>query len=225
VVVLSEYGITPVRRHVALNRVLRRAGLLRVYTQDGMEYLDPWTSAAFAVVDHQVAHVYVKDPSQVARVRDLLAEVDGVEQALAGDDRAALGMTHQRAGEVVAVADADSWFSYYYWLDDDRAPDFAPLVEIHRKPGYDPAELFLHPPGVLGKAKVARALARKAAGMRYTMDVVPLDGGMVRGSHGRLPDDDADGPVLVCTDPAFARDRYAATDVKDLLLRLAGLPA
>jgi predicted AlkP superfamily pyrophosphatase or phosphodiesterase len=226
VVVLSEYGITAVSRPVAVNRVLRRAGLLRVYEQAGMEYLDPWTSRAFAVADHQVAHVYVADPSDVDPVRGLLAEVPGVAQVLDGPGKAAHALDHERAGELVCVADPDSWFSYYYWLDDDLAPDFARTVEIHRKPGYDPAELFLDPADRLVKVRAGAALLRKAAGLRYSMSVVPLDPSCVRGSHGRLPAESAaaDSPLLLCSEPdSIGTDRVAATDVKDILLRLAGL--
>jgi predicted AlkP superfamily pyrophosphatase or phosphodiesterase len=223
VVVLSEYGITPVRRPVALNRVLREAGLLRVYTQDGMEHLDPWTSRAFAVVDHQLAHVYVRDPDDVARVRDLLGDVPGVERLLVGAERAEAHLDHERSGEVVAIADADAWFSYYYWLDDDRAPDYARLVEIHRKPGYDPVELFFDPASPLVKVRAARALARKKLGFRYLMDVVGLDASIVRGSHGRLPARDGEGPLLLSDDASLAAERVPATAVRDLLLRACGV--
>jgi predicted AlkP superfamily pyrophosphatase or phosphodiesterase len=226
VVVLSEYGITPVSRHVALNRVLRREGLLRVYEQAGMEYLDPWTSRAFVVADHQVAHVYVADPSDVDPVQRLLAGVPGVAQVLDGPGKADYAVDHERAGELVCVAEQDSWFSYYYWLDDARAPDFARTVEIHRKPGYDPAELFLDPADRLVKAKAGVALLRKKVGLRYSLAVVPLDPSCVRGSHGRLPAESgaADAPLLLCSEPdSIGADRVAATDVKDLLLRLAEL--
>ncbi|MBX6766363.1 MAG: alkaline phosphatase family protein [Actinomadura rubrobrunea] len=220
-VALSEYGITPVSRPVEINRVLRRAGLLHVYTQDGMEYLDPWTSRAFAVADHQIAHVYVRDPSDVPRVRALLDELDGVEQVLDEAGKAEAGLDHERSGELVAIAEPDAWFAYYYWLDDARAPDFARLVEIHRKPGYDPAELFMDPDDRTVRLRAALALARKKLGMRYLMDVVPLNGRLVRGSHGRLPADPADGPVLLCSDPSAARERYHATEVKRLLIDLS----
>jgi predicted AlkP superfamily pyrophosphatase or phosphodiesterase len=223
-VVLSEYGITSVRRPVDINRALRREGLLEVYVQDGGELLDPWTSRAFAVADHQLAHVYVRDPADLPRVRDLLTALPGVDQVLDFEAKASHGLDHPRSGELIAVAEPDTWFSYYYWLDDDRAPDFARTVEIHRKPGYDPAELFFDPADKLAKAKAGLALARKKLGLRYSMQVVPLDPTCVRGSHGRLPDAADDGPVLLCSDPAQARDRYAATEVKDLLLRLAGMP-
>jgi predicted AlkP superfamily pyrophosphatase or phosphodiesterase len=225
VVVLSEYGITDARRPVDVNRALRRAGLLGVYTQAGMEYLDPWTSRAFAVADHQVAHVYVGDAADVPAAREALAGLPGVDLVLEGDDRLAAGLGHERAGELVLVAEPDAWFTYYYWLDDARAPDFARQVEIHRKPGYDPAELFMDPEDKLVKARAGAALVRKKIGMRYVMSVVPLDPSPVRGTHGRLPADAADAPVLLCSDGSVARDRIAATGVRDLLLELAGVPA
>jgi predicted AlkP superfamily pyrophosphatase or phosphodiesterase len=227
VVVLSEYGITRVERPVDINRVLRAERLLQVYTQDAMEYLDPWTSRAFAVADHQVAHVYVRDPADVPAVARLCGSLPGVAEVLDRAGRSAYGLDHARSGELVLVADPDAWFTYYYWLDAVAAPDFARLVEIHRKPGYDPAELFFDPaaPGA-ARRRAAVALARKKLGLRYLMSVVGLDAGAaaVRGSHGRLPSDPADGPVLLCSDRSAARDRLAATEVKGFLLSLAGLP-
>ncbi|WP_243794739.1 alkaline phosphatase family protein [Saccharopolyspora gloriosae] len=228
IVVLSEYGITPVHRQIHLNRALRREGLLDVHTQAGMEYLDPWASRAFAVADHQAAHVYVRDESDLPRVRGLVAALPGVDEVLDRTSQARHGLDHPRAGDLVAVAEPDAWFTYYYWLDQDRAPDFARGVEIHRKPGYDPAELFLDPDDRWVKAKAAMNLAKKKAGLRYAMNVVPLDGRFIRGSHGRLPDAPDDGPVLLCSDPrvpaAVERTgRLAATDVHDLVLKLHGI--
>ncbi len=223
VVVLSEYGITAARRPVDVNRHLRRAGLLHVHTQLGMEYLDPWTSPAFAVADHQVADVYVWDPSDVARVAELLGAVPGVAEVLVGEAVTDAGLAHPRSGELVLVAEPDAWFTYYYWLDDARAPDFARTVEIHRKPGYDPAELFFDPADRNAKAKAGLALARRKLGFRATLNIVPLDPSCVKGTHGRLPATDADTPVLLCSDGSHARDRDAATDVRQLLLDLAGL--
>jgi predicted AlkP superfamily pyrophosphatase or phosphodiesterase len=223
VVVLSEYGITDVSRPIDVNRTLRRAGLLHVHTNASGELLDPWTSRAFAVADHQVAHVYVRDPDDLPRVRALVAEIPGVDQVLDRSDQAAYGLDHERAGDLVLVAERDAWFTYYYWLDDDRAPDFARAVEIHKKPGYDPAELFLDPQDRFVKLRAAAGLLRKKVGLRYAMNIVPLDPSPVHGSHGRLPEDPADGPVLLCSRSDAARDEVAATEVKDLLLELAGL--
>lgn len=224
VVVLSEYGIAAADRPVDVNRALRRAGLLEVHAQDGMEYLDPWTSRAFAVADHQVAHVYVRDPADIPAVADLLRGLDGVDLVLDQAGKAEHGLDHERSGELVAVAEPGAWFTYYYWLDDARAPDYARQVEIHRKPGYDPAELLFDPevPGI--KFRAAGQVARKKLGLRYRIRTVPLDPSGVRGSHGRLPDDPADGPVLLCSGRALdPGGKIAATEVKNLLLALAGL--
>jgi predicted AlkP superfamily pyrophosphatase or phosphodiesterase len=228
VVVLSEYGITPVDTPVDINRALRREGLLEVYTQDGMEYLDPWTSRAFAVADHQVAHVYVDDEKDLARVRKIVENLTGVDEVLDREAQARYGLDHERAGEFVAVAEPRAWFTYYYWLDDDYAPDYARGVEIHRKPGYDPAELFFDPTDSLAKVKAGLNLVRKKVGLRYAMNVVPTDPRWVRGSHGRLPDSSEHGPVLLCSDPAVpstveSRGRIEATEVRDLLLKLQGI--
>ncbi|GAA3810982.1 alkaline phosphatase family protein [Streptomyces phyllanthi] len=223
VVALSEYGITPVSRPVDINRALRRAGLLEVYTQDGMEYLDPWTSRAFAVADHQIAHVYVRDPADTETVAKILGELDGVEKVLDSEGKAAHGLDHERSGELVAVADRDAWFTYYYWLDDARAPDFARQVEIHRKPGYDPAELLYDETVPAVKLRAVGQVARKKLGLRYRISTVPLNPSGVRGSHGRLPTGPDDAPVLLCSEPGPARQAYAATEVKSLLLGLAGL--
>jgi predicted AlkP superfamily pyrophosphatase or phosphodiesterase len=223
VVVLSEYGITEARRPVEINRALRRAGLLNVYTQAGMEYLDPWTSRAFAVADHQIAHVYTSD---VAATRSALSGLEGVASLLSGSDLADAGLAHERSGELVALAERDAWFTYHYWLDNERAPDFGRQVEIHRKPGYDPAELFFDPDDERGaKLRGGLALARKTVGMRYVLSVVGLDASRhVRGTHGLLPEADVDAPVFLCSDASVSRSRIAATEVRDVLLELCSAP-
>jgi predicted AlkP superfamily pyrophosphatase or phosphodiesterase len=225
VVVLSEYGITTVSRPVDVNRVLRRAGLLQVFTQAGMEYLDPWTSQAFALADHQIAHVYLRDPASAGVIATMLQRLPGVDDVLGPEGKRAAGLHHHRSGDLVLVAEPDSWFTYYYWLDNARAPDFAHLVEIHRKPGYDPAELFMDPADPLVRLRVAAALARRRMGFRATLPVVPLDPSCVGGSHGRLPADPADGPVLLCSEPGARRGNMAADEIQRFLLELAEVPA
>ena len=219
VVVLSEYGIAEVSGPVHLNRVLREAGLIRVRTELGLELLDAGTSEAFCVADHQLAHVYVRRRERVAEVKRLLEAVPGVATVLDDEGKRQHGLDHPRSGELVALAARDRWFTYYYWLDDAVAPDFARTVDIHRKPGYDPVELFLDPALRAPKLKVGWTLLKKTAGFRYLMDVIPLDASLVRGSHGRLPESRRAGPVLITSEPGLVPDEAVlATDVKTLLL-------
>jgi predicted AlkP superfamily pyrophosphatase or phosphodiesterase len=218
VIVLSEYGLTDVHRPVHINRALREAGWLAVRDELGADALDPGASAAFAVADHQVAHVYVQNHERIDDVRRLLSGLAGVELVLDRRQQAEYGLDHERSGELVAVAAADAWFTYYYWLDDARAPDYARTVDIHRKPGYDPAELFLDPKLSLPRLRVAATLARKAMGFRYLMTVIPLDASLVRGSHGRIPDSLDDGPVLISSERDAVDAPLAATAVRDVIL-------
>ncbi|MGM7423301.1 alkaline phosphatase family protein [Cellulosimicrobium sp. ES-005] len=238
VLVVSEYGIADADRPVHLNRILRREGLLEVYVQDGKEQLDPWTSRAFAVADHQVAHVYLgdqHDPALQRRVTDLLRGIPGVDEVLDRDAQARYGLDHERSGDLVVVAEPGAWFTYYFWLDDARAPEYARGVDIHRKPGYDPAELFFDPADKLAKAKAGLNLVKKKVGLRYAMSTVPLDASYVKGSHGRLPDSSADTPLVLCSDavvPASVAGvvesgsgQIPAAAIKGLVLELQGLGA
>jgi predicted AlkP superfamily pyrophosphatase or phosphodiesterase len=218
VVVLSEYGLEDANRPVHINRELRRAGLLAVRETLGWEMLDAGASRAFAVADHQIAHVYVADPADLARVAGIAAATPGVARVLDAEGKADAGLDHPRSGELVLIAEPGAWFTYYYWLDDARAPDFARTVDIHRKPGYDPVELFLDPDRPLVKGRVLVNLAKKKAGFRYLMDVVPLRADLVKGTHGRLSVEPSEGPVLLCSNTRGARDRMAMTEVRDFLL-------
>ncbi len=220
VVVLSEYGITDVREPVHINRVLREQGWIAVRPELGLETLDAGASEAFAVADHQLAHVYVRDPAKITEVKRVLEHTQGIERVLDATGKAEYGLDHERAGELVAISEPDRWFTYYYWLDDKVAPDFARTVDIHRKPGFDPAELFVDPKLALPLVKVAWTLLKKRLGFRYLMDVIPLDAGLVKGSHGRLTDDPQDGPVFISSEKRTVQgESVAATDVKSLLLQ------
>ena len=219
VVVLSEYGIAPVDRPVHINRALRAAGLLAVREEDGAELLDPVASRAFAVSDHQLAHVYVSDCADRDTVRSVLGELPGVAAVLDDAGKAAHALDHARSGDFVVLAEPGAWFTYYYWTNDDRAPDFARTVEIHRKPGYDPVELCLDPAIRFPKLAIGGRLARRRLGQRVLMDVIPLDATLVRGSHGLCPADPLDGPLVIASEPELLPDTpIAATDVKQLLL-------
>ncbi len=223
VLVVSEYGITPTRDAIHINRILRRAGLLSVREELGRELLDAGASRAFAVSDHQVAHVYVAAPDDVPLVADLLRREEGIEQVLDAEGKRSAGLDHERSGELIAVSKSDRWFSYYYWLDEARAPDFATTVDIHRKPGYDPVELFFDPKLPLPFLAAGYRLLKRKLGFRTLMDVIsPSATGLVRGSHGRPTDDPRQGPVLICP-PVCERlcpthAPVPATTVFDLML-------
>ena len=219
-VLLSEYGITNVDTPVYLNRIFRKQGWLAVKEELGLEQLDAGASVVFAVSDHQVAHIYLNDRSREKAVREVLAMTPGVEQVLGEKEKAAAGITHPRAGDLIAVAKQNAWFSYYYWLEDARAPDFARTVDIHRKPGYDPVELFLDPKISFPKLKIARRLLQKKLGFRMLMDVIPLDATLVKGSHGRRPADKMDWPVFMTNrGELLGTSEIESTDVFQLLRR------
>lgn len=210
IILLSEYGITEVDHPISLNRVLRKEGLLSVRVERGLELLDGGASKAFAVADHQVAHIYINDPSVKASVKSLLEEISGVELVLDREEQKRYGIHHDRAGDLVVMADARSWFTYYYWFDDAKAPDFARAVDIFRKPGYDPVEMFM-----TSKLRAGYKLLKKKMGMRYVMDVIPLDPTLVKGSHGRIGTPGEFHPVLIAD--GVSQKELKATDVYDVI--------
>jgi len=220
VMVLSEYGIEPVEGHIHINRILRNHGFLSVRETLGWEMLDYGASRAFAVADHQVANIYVQNASDINQVATLLENTNGIDSVLKNkSDKAQWGIDHHRTGEIVVVAEKGFWFTYYYWLDDRLAPDFARTVDIHRKPGYDPVELFFDPELPALKSRLAWKLLKKKLGFRTLMDVIPLSPALVQGTHGRLPDNDDRGPLLIASNKGLANDRYAMTDIKRLILK------
>jgi hypothetical protein len=204
--VVSEYGHCTVRRAVEPNRALRRAGLLTARPGPFGEQLDTFTSRAFAVCDHQLAHIHVNDPTDLPRVRDEIAQLNGVARVLLGDERAELGLDHPRAGDLVALSTQDAWFAYPFWLDDRQAPDYARTVNIHAKPGYDPCELFLDPQLFWPRGRVIRRLLQKKLGFRTLLDVIPLDSTLVRGSHGLAATNPVDRPLLIGDGPCPQAD-------------------
>jgi len=219
VLLLSEYGITSVSKPVHLNRIFRQKGWIQVKDERGLETLDAGTSAVFAVADHQVAHVYVNDKSKLAEVQALLEKTPGVEKVLDEVGKKEYHIDHDRAGDFVVIADADSWFTYYFWLDDAKAPDYARCVDIHRKPGYDPVELFLNPAIKLPMVTVGSKVLKKKLGFRYLMDVIPLDATLVKGAHGRIPESDLDKPLFVSDKSLNSSDKIQPTAVFELIIK------
>ena len=179
VILLSEYGIAPVNNPIHLNRLLRNEGLLSIRVERGLELLDAGASNAFAVADHQVAHIYTKSEAITDQVKALLKNVKGIAKVLDREEQKDHHIAHKRSGDLVIVADQESWFTYYFWQDDKVAPDYARVVDIHKKPGYDPVEMFM-----TSKTRAMYKVLRKKLGFRYTMDVIPLDATLVKGSHG-----------------------------------------
>lgn len=196
VILLSEYGITQVDMPIHINRLLRGHGWMTIKNELGREMLDCGASKAFAVADHQAAHVYINDKSIEKDVRMVLKEEPGIAEVLDSAQQTAYGINHPRSGDLIAVAKENAWFTYYYWFDDRVAPDFARCVDIHRKPGYDPVELFLDPKIPAVKLKIIWRLLQKKFGFRMLMDVIPLDARLVKGSHGCRPANTADYPLF-----------------------------
>lgn len=211
IILLSEYGITNVDRPLYINRVLRENGLLQIRVERGLELLDAGASPAFAVADHQVAHVYINDTSVASKVRGVIEKIPGVELVLDRNEQRQHHIDHERSGDLVIMADARSWFCYYYWLEDNKAPDFARAVDIHKKPGYDPVEMFM-----TSKLRAAYKLLRKKAALRYVMDVIPLDATLIKGSHGRINTASSFHPVMI-TDHELTKKELLATDVYEVI--------
>lgn len=211
IIILSEYGISPVSNPVHLNRLFRENGLLQIREERELELLDAGASKAFAVADHQVAHIYINDPSVAPKVRSLLEKVNGIEFVLDREEQVKYGLDHERSGDLVVVATENSWFTYYFWLDDAKAPDYARCVDIHKKPGFDPVEMFM-----TSKVRAGYKLMRKKAGFRYVMDVIPLDATLIKGSHGRTNVEDQYKPLLI-SDVNLDSDKISATEVHEVI--------
>lgn len=218
VILLSEYGITNVNKPIHLNRILRKEGYIAIREERGLELLDAGESDAFAVADHQIAHIYCKDSSAIKKLVRLLEPIEGVEKVLFGEDLKKHHINHERCGDIVVVADKDSWFTYYFWLDDAKAPDYARMVDIHKKPGYDPVEMLTDPKDKLVMAKVVGKLLKKKLGFRTVMNIIPIDASLIKGSHGRLTEDKEDYPIFISnyTD-AINENTITAIQVRDLI--------
>ncbi len=218
VTVLSGYSITDVDHPIHLNRLFREHGLLSIREENGLELLDVGTSRAVAMADHQIAHIYVQNSDDIPMVRKLLEGVDGIDLLLDKAGKQRYNIDHERSGELVAVADERSWFTYYFWLDDRKAPDYARMVDIHKKPGYDPVEMFLDPQKELIIPRIAWKVLRKKLGFRMTMNVIPLDASLVKGSHGRIHVANDDKPVYISNQQNLP-DQLESVEVFDWMLR------
>jgi predicted AlkP superfamily pyrophosphatase or phosphodiesterase len=202
--IASEYVITPVDHVLYPNRILREAGLLQVKQTDAGEVIDFEASQAFALADHQLSHIFIKDddPKTPHRIAELFVGQPGVAEVVSPREEQQYDLNHARSGELVVVSAPNSWQAYYWWTDDAQAPKFARTVDIHRKPGYDPVEMFFDP--------VAKG--------------IPLDASLVKGSHGAPALEPAQRGVLLSSQRGvFVEGPTADTDVADIVLRQFGI--
>lgn len=218
IILLSEYGINPVQSPIHINRLLRQQDYLKIREENGLELLDYGECDAFAMADHQIAHVYIKDKSKLKVISDLLKSQPEIDLVLDREDQKAYHLNHERSGDLVVVAKKEHWFTYYYWLDDEKAPDFARMVDIHKKPGYDPVELFTDPKKKLMLGRIVFKLLKKKLGFRTLLNVIPLDAGLVKGSHGAVNIDEAYYPIFVSEDSSSKSERINANDVYQHIL-------
>jgi predicted AlkP superfamily pyrophosphatase or phosphodiesterase len=223
VILLSEYGITDVTRPIHLNRIFRKKDYIAYRVEMGREVLDAGASKVFAVADHQVAHIYLNDKSLLPDVRKILEQTEGIGEILDEEGKKRYGLDHDRVGDLVAIADKDSWFTYYYWLDDAKAPDYARTVDIHRKPGYDPVELFIDPAIKFPMLSLGSKVLKKKLGFRQLMDVTPLDATLVKGSHGRISENDDQWPIFVGEQLEQGKETIEAVDVFSYILKTLGV--
>ena len=211
VVILSEYGIAAVDQPVHINRALRKAGLLGIRIERGLELLDAAASDAFAVSDHQIAHVYCKTKGIETKVKNLLTNLDGVDKVLDKEQQKAYGMDHERSGDLLVLAKRNAWFTYYFWEDDAKAPDYARMVDIHKKPGYDPVEMFMS-----SKSRAIFKLLLKKIGFRAVLDITPLDANLVKGSHGIVDVERQYYPIWISKDKF--EESLEPTAIKEIIL-------
>jgi predicted AlkP superfamily pyrophosphatase or phosphodiesterase len=165
----GDYAIQPthqVNAAIFPNRRLAETAQLATREIKRMLYADLFSSPAFAMVDHQIAHVYTRDAAATAAAREALSTLPGIDSILDREHQSLLGLDHPRSGDLLLIAQPGHWFAYPWWTDKKQAPDFATHVDIHNKPGYDPCELFFGwpPPSV------------------------SMDTTRIRGSHGRPGD-------------------------------------
>ncbi|BDD06543.1 nucleotide pyrophosphatase/phosphodiesterase family protein [Aureibacter tunicatorum] len=215
-ILISEYGIVPVDSPIHINRILRKKGFLSIRKEGQKEYLDAGASKAFAVSDHQIAHIYIKDSSLINSIKSELENIHGIMRVLDRKEQSKYRLDHSRSGDLVLLAEENHWFTYYFWENNQYAPDYAKTVDIHRKPGYDPIEMFFDQNQQFLKAKIGIKLLKKKIGMRTLMDFIPLDASLAKGSHGIAPTSDKDKPVLISNEKFQS---LKAIDIKNIILK------
>jgi len=195
IILVSEYGFNKVNNSISPNRILRDNNLLSVRKISGKEYIDFELSKAFAMVDHQIAHVYIKpgfkdDVTRVFSSNDVGTILDDKLKTIHHIDNA-------KSGDIILCAKKNSWFNYYWWTDASSAPEFTFTVDIHRKPGYDPLELFIDP-----KSKT-----------------ISHDTSLIKGSHGIIDENENNHPLLASTIPFQSKSNIDVTFIAPSILK------
>jgi predicted AlkP superfamily pyrophosphatase or phosphodiesterase len=217
VLIVSDYGFETVDQPVYLNRELRRAGFLSVEDAPNGERLDPGTSRAFAVCDNQVAHVYVARGEDIPAVRAILEAVSGVREVFDTAAQVDLGIDHPRSGELIATSTPRAFFSYPYWFEANKQPDFADCVAVFDKIGTDTCELFLKP-GLAGKLHTAKRLAQLGLGLKVPFDIVDTNDANVRGARRIARNDPQRGAAAISSWNLGRTGPVPMEDLKDLIL-------
>jgi predicted AlkP superfamily pyrophosphatase or phosphodiesterase len=217
-IILSEYGINPVKEPFHINRLLRKKGYLKIRVENGLELLDNGQCDAFAIADHQIAHIYIKDKSKREVLKELFESCPEIDLVLDAKGKKEYHLDHERSGDLILMANKEYWFTYYFWLDDKRAPDYARMVAIHKKPGYDPVELFTDPKKKMMMGRIALKLLKKKLGFRTLLNIIPLDAKLVKGSHGAINISDDYYPIVVQKEKANVEKNIEPIAICDLIL-------
>lgn len=219
IILLSEYGINPVNHPIHLNRIFRSKNWIAIREENGRELLDPGASKVFALADHQIAHIYINDNTLIPEIRELLQSTTGISKILDREGKQHFGIDHPRSGDLVLIAENNAWFTYYYWNDDKRAADFARTVQIHKKPGYDPAEMIFDESNPVIKLRAGYKLLRKKLGFRYILDVISLNANLIKGSHGSPLVEQQFHPVCIANTPTLPDDAIEPEKIYNLIWR------
>ena len=191
IMILSEYNFNEVNNSVSPNLLLRQHGLLSTRRIEEKDYIDYEFSKAFALVDHQIAHLYIK-PGYLDQVKSIFNN-ESVGSILDNNLQKEFKINHPRSGDLILCSNTDSWFNYYWWDDIKHAPDFTFNVDIHRKPGYDPLELFID----------------------FQSKTISHDTSLIKGSHGLISKDPMNSPLIGTSFESNIHDKIPVVEIKN----------
>lgn len=191
IMILSEYNFNSVNNSISPNLLLRQNGLLSTRRIEDKDYIDYEFSKAFAMVDHQIAHIYIK-PGYEDEVSKIFKN-NNIGTILNKNSQKTLNINHPKSGSLILCSNDDSWFNYYWWDDKKYAPDFTFNVDIHRKPGYDPLELFVD----------------------LKSKTISHDTSLIKGSHGLISNDSMNLPLIGTSFEAKMNEKIPVIEIKN----------